>query len=974
MDFLRMAQARGRYLGMELELITPNEAHDALPAAGPAVLRRRAVRPGRGPRRPDRRHPRLRQVRPAGRRRGPPAHAGDRALASGPDGTWDVHIENGDPIHAEHVVNAGGLWAREVGRMVGIELPVLAMEHMYLLTEDMPEVAANVAKTGQRDADGARLRRRDLHPPGRRRRCSSARTSRRACRGRRARRRGTSGRSSSSRTSTGSRPSCQVAFKHYPAMGTIGIRKVVNGPFTFSPDGNPLVGPVRGLRGYWVACGVMAGLSQGGGVGLALATWMTAGDHGDSGMDIWAMDVARYGDYATLAYTNAKVQENYRRRFRITFPNEELPAGAAAPDDADPRPADRGERGLGRDVRPRARAVVPGGRARAEGGRHVPPLERLGLRRRGGRGRPRAGRDDRDLELRQVPGHRPGRRGLAVVAADRADAGARPDHADRDAQRRGPDRRRVHRRPRRPRPTSSTCSARCRPRSTTRAGSATTCRPTARSGSRCSAWGSSGCRSPGRARATSSPAVAPDLDLSTEAFPFMTFRRVDLGMTPAHLARINYSGDLGYELWVAPEYQRALFDRIVAAGRAARAAAVRDAGADVAPAREELRDVVPRVPPDLHARSRAGSRATSSSTTSSSAGRRTRPSSRPAARSGGSSTFVVEPGPGRPGRRHRRRADLARRRGRRLGDVGRLRPPRQGSRSRSATSRPSWRRPTARAGAASRSRSSAGAGRPGSSPSRCSTRRVSGCASDAPRPARPNRVGSSSTAGRSRSEPGDSVAIAILRAGEVTGSRRDAVPGRRLRQLPRRGRRRRLRPDLPDRLPARARRSSATRRPGCRSCRPSAARMSRPRRPGRRSRSSGWRSTSRSSVAGGAAGRGRGRWRRPDGARPRCRGGRRGRRDLPRADRRRPDAGGHAPRPGRPRSIVATGAAEVQPVCPGNELDGLLTSRAAERLHAAGIGLGTAVAIGAAPAGVPCQSSPVASSGSRATPAGCGRS
>ena len=61
-------------------------------------------------------------------------------------------------------------------------------------------------------------------------------------------------------------------------------------------------------------------------------------------------------------------------------------------------------------------------------------------------------------------------------------------------------------------------------------------------------------------------AVAPDLDLSTEAFPFMTFRHVDLGMIPAHLARINYAGDLGYELWVAPEHQRALFDRIVAAG------------------------------------------------------------------------------------------------------------------------------------------------------------------------------------------------------------------------------------------------------------------------------------------------------------------------------------------------------------------------------------------------------------------------
>jgi dimethylglycine dehydrogenase len=61
-------------------------------------------------------------------------------------------------------------------------------------------------------------------------------------------------------------------------------------------------------------------------------------------------------------------------------------------------------------------------------------------------------------------------------------------------------------------------------------------------------------------------AVAPDLDLSTEAFPFMTFRDVDLGMIPVRLARINYAGDLGYELWVAPEHQRALFDAVVAAG------------------------------------------------------------------------------------------------------------------------------------------------------------------------------------------------------------------------------------------------------------------------------------------------------------------------------------------------------------------------------------------------------------------------
>ena len=118
-------------------------------------------------------------------------------------------------------------------------------------------------------------------------------------------------------------PSLEVAFQHFPRLGELGIRKVVNGPFTFAPDGNPLVGPVAGLRNYWVACGVMAGFSQGGGVGLSLANWMV---EGDPGADIWAMDVARYGEWATPNYTNAKVRENYSRRFRIRFPNEELEA------------------------------------------------------------------------------------------------------------------------------------------------------------------------------------------------------------------------------------------------------------------------------------------------------------------------------------------------------------------------------------------------------------------------------------------------------------------------------------------------------------------------------------------------------------------------------------------------------------------------------------------------------------------------
>ncbi len=325
MDWLRMAQARGRYLGMDLELITPNEAADVFPLLDPQYFVGALYDPVEGhvdPTGVTRAYVKCAQLLGAEVYQQTPVVGLDQR----PDGTWDVRVADGGRIHAEHVVNAGGLWAREVGRMVGIELPVLAMEHMYLLTEDMPEVAAQVARTGHempmaldfageiyiRQEGGAML----------------LGTYEQAC---------VPWSPVETPWDFGPRllkpdveriaPELSVAFRHYPAMGTIGIRKVVNGPFTFSPDGNPLVGPVRGLPGFWVACGVMAGLSQGGGVGLALATWMVAGDHGDSGMDIWAMDVARYGDYATLAYTNAKVQENYRRRFRITFPNEELPAG-----------------------------------------------------------------------------------------------------------------------------------------------------------------------------------------------------------------------------------------------------------------------------------------------------------------------------------------------------------------------------------------------------------------------------------------------------------------------------------------------------------------------------------------------------------------------------------------------------------------------------------------------------------------------
>jgi len=117
--------------------------------------------------------------------------------------------------------------------------------------------------------------------------------------------------------------SMEFAFKRYPVLAEAGIKTIINGPFTFAPDGNPLVGPVPGLRNYWSACAVMAGFSQGGGVGLTLAEWMI---DGEPSRDVFAMDVARFGDYCTPSYTRLKVTENYQRRFTVSYPNEELPA------------------------------------------------------------------------------------------------------------------------------------------------------------------------------------------------------------------------------------------------------------------------------------------------------------------------------------------------------------------------------------------------------------------------------------------------------------------------------------------------------------------------------------------------------------------------------------------------------------------------------------------------------------------------
>ena len=321
MDFLRLTHAKGRYLGMDTELITPNEVKTMFPLLDESHFVGALWDPVEGHLDPS---GTTHAYAKAAQKLGASINLRNRVieLNQDTDGTWNIITEKGK-IKSEHVVNAGGLWAREVGRMVGLELPLLAMEHHYLLTDEIPEVIKFNKETGRElihviDFKGEIYTRQEQNGVLL----------------------GTYERASQPWSELNTpwdfgqdllepnleriSPSLEIGFKHFPPVENAGIKKIINGPFTFAPDGNPLVGPVPGMTNFWSACAVMAGFSQGGGVGLALSNWMV---NGDPGFDIWGMDIARFGDFATLRYTNAKVRENYSRRFRISFPNEELPAG-----------------------------------------------------------------------------------------------------------------------------------------------------------------------------------------------------------------------------------------------------------------------------------------------------------------------------------------------------------------------------------------------------------------------------------------------------------------------------------------------------------------------------------------------------------------------------------------------------------------------------------------------------------------------
>lgn len=554
-DWMKSLLAKGKYAGGEARLISAEEAYEMMPLLDPKQFVGAVFDPHEGHLDP---YGTTHAYAKSAKKNGAEIylHTKVENLIPLEDGSWRVITDKGD-IYAEHVVNAAGLWAREVGRMVGVELPVLAMEHMYLITEDMPEVIEFNRSTGRElmhcvDFDGEIYIRQERNG-------MLMGTYEKDCRP-----------WSPLETPWDFGPELlpedlerisgelEVGFRHFPAFNNAGIKKIVNGPFTFSPDGNPLVGPVRGLTNYWSACAVMAGFSQGGGVGLALANWII---EGDPGFDVFAMDVCRFGDYATPAYTNAKVRENYSRRFSIRYPNEELPAarpllttpiydrlksegavfGAYAGLEtplwfAPPGVEDKFSWRRSSDFE------TVGAEAKAVRN-SVGLMETSGFAKYSvsGEGAAQwldamlAGRLPSVGSMALAPmlneaGKLIGDFTIANMDGDEfllIGSGIAEDYHMRWFEEHLPD------------DGSVVLGA--------------------------LGLGLVGLSVAGpKARAVLQKLT--HLDLSNEAFPFMSIREMELGMVPAIVGRVSYTGDLGYEIWLRPEYQRSLFEVLMQAG------------------------------------------------------------------------------------------------------------------------------------------------------------------------------------------------------------------------------------------------------------------------------------------------------------------------------------------------------------------------------------------------------------------------
>ncbi len=238
-----------------------------------------------------------------------------------PSGEWLVKTEKGD-VTCEHVVNAGGCYAREIMKWVGGDAPITNMEHQYIVTEAMPEFLARdteipvmrdpyVTSYYRQEQKGGLI---GVYEPN--------------CREAWADRGGFPEWESESELFEEdlerAAPWMERWFERMPMFEKAGIKRIVNGAIPHTPDNNPLLGPAAGLRNFWMCCGSAIGIAQGAGCGKYLAQWMV---HGDAEINMSGVDPCRYGTWTSEGYVRAMSFQDYAHMYVLHLPGEERPAG-----------------------------------------------------------------------------------------------------------------------------------------------------------------------------------------------------------------------------------------------------------------------------------------------------------------------------------------------------------------------------------------------------------------------------------------------------------------------------------------------------------------------------------------------------------------------------------------------------------------------------------------------------------------------
>ncbi|MEL7131470.1 MAG: FAD-dependent oxidoreductase [Pseudomonadota bacterium] len=235
-----------------------------------------------------------------------------------PDGSWIVRTTKGD-IRTPWVINAAGLWGREVAALAGLELPLIPTEHQYFVTETIAEIAGLDRRLPSvADRDGEYY----LRQEGKGLLVGAYEKDMRFW------------------AENGTpldfahdlfaddleriEDNMLRAIDRVPAVGEAGIKRVINGPMIWSPDSSALFGPVPEMTGYFCCNGIIPGFSQNGGLGKLAAEWMV---EGEPSLDLFGWDLARFGAWAGKAFTKARVEDQYAHRFKIHFPGEERAAG-----------------------------------------------------------------------------------------------------------------------------------------------------------------------------------------------------------------------------------------------------------------------------------------------------------------------------------------------------------------------------------------------------------------------------------------------------------------------------------------------------------------------------------------------------------------------------------------------------------------------------------------------------------------------